>query len=1514
MKQKLDEVIKILDTLKEGSINDDKIKTVLNILKNENGIAEFKDIFEFSPNAIIIHSENIITHVNQAALDFYGYKNKTELIGKSALETIVYKDDIGEVITTRDKLNYKTTATISNVRHPHKNGWPINTETHISKLIIDNLPHIQLVSIDIRERLTLEAEALEKKILFQNLFENSPDAIFVHNFKQITNVNNKFLTTFEYATKSEIIGNSPIENLIHPIDYLNVKNGRNSIDKNGIINFPEIRFLKKNGTIFHAATYASAILIDGKKHLQIVVRDITEIKKVKKKAVMFNQVIEHSFNEVYILEPTTLKFIEVNNAAINNLGYTIDEIKKIKLFDIISSVDKDKVSILINSIMNGQSEEVTIETIHIRKNGSKYPVEAHLQKLEFDDSPLLSVTAIDITKRQKKTLALQKSEEKHKGIVDTMIDVFVRINHLALIEMASPSVKLLGYSNSEVKGEPVINFYVNPLHVDDFFNEVMKKGQIVDFETQLLAKNGTVIDALISGKIYIDDYGKQGIESVIKNITEFKNQQHRLSENQSLLAAINENSPDYITIINKDFKIIYINKVTFGLTLEDVVGADILTFAVRTKQKTFETYLAASFKGEKKSFNMELYKTDGSLAYFSLRTSPIIKNKKIDSLLITATDITEQYEIIKQNEIINSISQKLNTKINVTSFCDFVFAELQNIKPFTDVYISNYDTLTKKTSVFYQIKNGELVDQLPEARIAGKGLSEYILKSKTGLILNNEVELLDFHKKNGLLIYKEQAKSWIGVPLISEDKIVGVLASQSLSENNYYTASDLSLFSFIGTQLGSIIEREKTEKELLAQKERLTLATSSSKMGVFDWDIKPNTLIWDDLMYETFGMNKDDFTDNFEAWYSSLHPDDAIKSQADIDMALQGLREFNTEFRIVLPDKSIRYIQGLGKVLRNKKNEPYRMVGLNWDISEQKRTALMTQGIADIQDSFITAEDPSESFEKMLNIILEVTDSETGFIGEVDYNKGVPYLKTRTIKNTYGYKEATKFDNHIPENGKEFPNLKVLFNEVLSTGEAVIKNKPIDNNRQQGITNAHPSLSNFIGIPFYFKDTMLGMIGIANKPQGFKQEDLDRLKPFITTCSTLIKAHQDTLKRNEVEEKLVVMADIVANSNDAIISTNTLGEIISWNNGAEKLLGYTTDEIIGQSISKLRPKVLEDIRKNMVKDVQNGKIIEGFETIQVHKNGKNVNVDMSIFPLADTEGNITGVSSILRDIEERIEITKIKEEFTTNLEDKVKERTIDLERAKKELAVSLEKEKILNDLKSKFVSTASHQFRTPLSVIQAGIGLLELQKSDMSDRLQVSFDKTYKRVTSQILKMTSLMDEVLTLGNINNANKKAIFKAVDLVKLCESTVNTYNEIQEDNRSMSTIVTGKRHTINLDENLMEHAVSNLISNSFKFSKGRNAPILTINFSEFETQLCITDYGIGIPEKDLTHFLDPFFRASNVEGISGTGLGTAIAKEYIALNNGTIEVTSKVNIGTEFVITFKMKNEKDFSSRR
>ena len=238
----------------------------------------------------------------------------------------------------------------------------------------------------------------------------------------------------------------------------------------------------------------------------------------------------------------------------------------------------------------------------------------------------------------------------------------------------------------------------------------------------------------------------------------------------------------------------------------------------------------------------------------------------------------------------------------------------------------------------------------------------------------------------------------------------------------------------------------------------------------------------------------------------------------------------------------------------------------------------------------------------------------------------------------------------------------------------------------------------------------------------------------------------------------------------------------------------------------------------------------------------------------------------------------------------------------KKLKKSLDTEKELGLLKTSFVSMASHQYRTPLAVIQANVELFNILASTGKKIEPEKNEKITGRIKREITKMTALMDEVLVLGKLTSGNVPYVPQEIDLVEFCNELIERFNSIQVDERILDFEIVGAPCNVTLDPQLLTHSLSNLVSNAFKYSVGNKNPLLTINFKSKEILVSVKDYGLGIPEAELSNLFQPFFRANNVTEIKGTGLGLNIAKEYAEINKGQIAVKSTLGEGSCFEIRF------------
>ncbi|PHS59438.1 MAG: hypothetical protein COB17_00220 [Sulfurimonas sp.] len=341
-----------------------------------------------------------------------------------------------------------------------------------------------------------------------------------------------------------------------------------------------------------------------------------------------------------------------------------------------------------------------------------------------------------------------------------------------------------------------------------------------------------------------------------------------------------------------------------------------------------------------------------------------------------------------------------------------------------------------------------------------------------------------------------------------------------------------------------------------------------------------------------------------------------------------------------------------------------------------------------------------------------------------------------------------------------------------------------------------------------------------------------------------------------------------------------------------------------QMIHRFFPKETQEAVVKLIANVFRKDKEAYFEFEETNLDGEKIWCALNVSPIKENDETVS-VLVMINDISEKKKVENMLRGLNEQLEIKVQERTKDLEKTKEDLEKTYLKEKTLNNLKSQFVSIASHQFRTPLTVIKSNIGLLEMQIDHAEPMIQEWLFKVNKRIQTEISRMTDLMDNVLILGNKDAAMIQTDFQMVDILKLINSVIDKFNQIQTDKREMKLNITGRSSLFYLDPDLFQHAFSNLISNAFKYSAKKPSPELTIIFKNRKAIIKIKDYGIGIPNKDKPNIFEPFFRATNVNEIRGTGLGTSIVKQYLDLLGAELIFKSELHKGSEFTIILNEK---------
>jgi len=377
-----------------------------------------------------------------------------------------------------------------------------------------------------------------------------------------------------------------------------------------------------------------------------------------------------------------------------------------------------------------------------------------------------------------------------------------------------------------------------------------------------------------------------------------------------------------------------------------------------------------------------------------------------------------------------------------------------------------------------------------------------------------------------------------------------------------------------------------------------------------------------------------------------------------------------------------------------------------------------------------------------------------------------------------------------------------------------------------------------------------------------------------------------------------------------ILVTNSKFEIILSNKFADQLFGFNSNELLGENISLLIPNHLKDRHHGHLENLGHDKPISRPMGIGLDLNAKRkdgslfpIEISLSHFKASDSMHYIAFVSD--KTLKRKVEMELILKNQQINqlnetLEQEVAARTQALQNTldklevnAKELAQSLEKEKVLGDLKTRFVSMASHEFRTPLTSILGSATLIE-KYSKVED--QPKREQHINRIKSSVSHLTEILEEFLSVGKLEDGKLEihpTDFFIKEFIEDILTDFSTYNQPIQ-------FVLDEDFTCFQDASILRKVIINGLSNALKFSQ--KEVVLQVKRSDSSVQLRIIDQGIGISTEDQKHLFERFFRGGNATVIQGTGLGLHLVDRYMRLLGGKVEISSELNKGTELRLQF------------
>ncbi|HUS00119.1 MAG TPA: PAS domain S-box protein [Chitinophagaceae bacterium] len=363
------------------------------------------------------------------------------------------------------------------------------------------------------------------------------------------------------------------------------------------------------------------------------------------------------------------------------------------------------------------------------------------------------------------------------------------------------------------------------------------------------------------------------------------------------------------------------------------------------------------------------------------------------------------------------------------------------------------------------------------------------------------------------------------------------------------------------------------------------------------------------------------------------------------------------------------------------------------------------------------------------------------------------------------------------------------------------------------------------------------------------------------------KIARDITDLKSAEQKQAMLAAIVDSSDDAIVSKDLNGFITSWNQGAEKIFGYKQSEVIGKHITIIIPEDRLDEETLIITKIRNGERVSHFDTIRKAKDGKLINISVTVSPVKDKNGKVIGASKVARDITDKVEMEKQRQLFTERLQE-------------------------LNHYKDEFMAMASHELKTPLTVIKANLQILEHK---MHDDNKVDF---VNKTLNQVNKLTNLISDLLDVSKIQAGKLELNRSNFDLIPFLQEIVEDIQQTSSDHKIILN-THNKELVARADKDRLEQVVVNLLTNAIKYSPNAKEVIVDAGIKDNNIIVSISDTGIGIPDDDMDKVFTRFFRVRGLAStFSGSGIGLYISSEIIKRHGGEMWAESRIGKGSIF----------------
>jgi PAS domain S-box-containing protein len=822
-------------------------------------------------------------------------------------------------------------------------------------------------------------------------------------------------------------------------------------------------------------------------------------------------------------------------------------------------------------------------------------LEVRVKERTADLSRTNETLQAEIAERKRSEQAQQESEARTKAIVESSLDCIVVINHEGKILEFNPAAeKVFGYSRDEALGRELAQVIIPPSlrerHRRGMMNylatgEVRVMGKRIEITAMRSDGNEFPVELAITR---VGTESPPTFTGFIRDISERKQSEEEIKQSEERYRSLFEVNPLPMWIYDLEtLAFIEVNDAAvshYGYRREEFLAMTIADIRPIDDRTLLLANVADVSEGIVDNAGIWRHKQkNGSIIDVEI-TSHVLDYRGRRAELVMAFDITGRKRSEAEREAISEIVQGVMTTSNLDELLELAHRSIGRLLYAENCFVALHDT---KTDLVHFEFWADKFDSLPPPQPVGKGhiRTNSILRTGKPLVLTKELEAR-LCAQGAIAKTGSAAASWMGVPLRTPTRTIGVLVVQHYEKEDAYSKRDLEFFSAVGDQIALAIERKRADEELKRSEERLAAAQKMAHVGSWEWDVITNKVVWSDEEYRLFGLEPREGEASYRFYLSLVHPDARKGAMRWFNAVRRMKKSARMDVLIVRADGQERILNSWADVVLDDDGNVLRVIGTSQDVTEREN-----------------AERALAQSEERFQLVSRATDDA---IWDWD-----------VVANTISFSES----------------LGTLFG--YRTGE-------FESTMAFWISSIHPDdhdevMASVHGFFAGREEVWTGeyRFRCADGSYAFVFDRGYVVRDSEGKPLRMAGAMMNITERKRAEEGWIRLAAIVESSSDAIIGKDLNGSITSWNNGAERIFGYSAQEIVGTSIMRLIPAERQNEEHEILAKIKRGEKVEHFETLRQTKDGRLIDLAVTASPIKNATGNVIGVSKVARDITER---------------------------------------------------------------------------------------------------------------------------------------------------------------------------------------------------------------------------------------------------------------------------------------